>query len=112
MGASTSAFGVSVTLLTIGIVVAPATGLAVIEGDLLGEAVRLVTAALSTFAPFGSFALARGSTAFATSITLAFAAAPLLSSFSAYGLGLEWLARIVYTNRAFCSSAVLARALG
>ena len=89
MGEATVAFGVSVALLAVCIVVASAAGLAVIEGDLLGEAVRLLTAALSTFAPFGSFALTRGSTAFATSITLAFAAASLLSSFSAYGLGLE-----------------------
>ena len=43
VGEATIAFGVSVALLTVCIVVASAAGLAVIEGDLLGEAVRLLT---------------------------------------------------------------------
>ena len=108
---ATSTFGVSTTLLTVCIVVASATGLAVIEGNLLGEAARLLTACLSSFASFGSFAPTRRSTTFATSIAFAFAAAPLLSGVSAYGLGLEGLARVVYSSRAACNRSVLARAL-
>jgi hypothetical protein len=57
MGEATSSVGVSVTLLTIGTTVPPGTRLAVVEGDLLGEAVSLVATAISTYAPFGSFAL-------------------------------------------------------
>jgi hypothetical protein len=109
VGEAARPFCVSATFLAVFIVVAPATGLAVIEGDLLGEAIRLLTAALATFAPC---LLTDRSVDFASSITLAFSAAPLLSSFSAYRLGLERLAGVVCTSSATCDIAVLARALG